>query len=216
MKKNNIINLGLLATLVVSTAYLLFMVTTTDDALEIRHYIGIVATCVSAISFLFNKNLFKYCLGLTLVIGNFCGLSTFPTILTSALWFHPGSIQVPLYWGQPQYSAMLFIYLIVNREFYTGRFAKENLKNLLVEPDDEKVVTSWPGILDSSIEKESQQSIPNKPISLSLGKVQEFKEKYANMNLDELIELSNDKRFIPEAKQAALELIEERKIVGTD
>jgi hypothetical protein len=72
-----------------------------------------------------NKNVFTLLLGLTLLIGNFCGLSAFHSVTTSTFSFRMGSLKIPLYWGQQFYSMLLVLYLIFNKEFFTGILTKE-------------------------------------------------------------------------------------------
>ena len=80
--------------------------------------------------------------GVTLVTGNFGGLSCFHEITTSFVGFHIGPLPIPLYYGQPLYSVLLLIYLIFNKEFYIGVVTKEYWNGFLHRTKDlEQVFT---------------------------------------------------------------------------
>lgn len=77
MKKiRPLINIGLIATLTIMTVVLIYSYATTIYDLEIRHYLGIIFTSATIATFFYNKNLFRLALFGTLLIGNFCGLSS--------------------------------------------------------------------------------------------------------------------------------------------
>jgi hypothetical protein len=81
-------------------------------------------------------------LGVTLVTGNFGGLSCFREITTSFVGFHIGALPIPLYYGQPLFSILLLVYIIFNKEFYIGVATKEYWQGFLHRTKDlEQVFT---------------------------------------------------------------------------
>lgn len=113
---------------------------TTDNMLQIQHFVCILLTFGALVTLFINQNLFTLILGVTLVVGNFGGLSCFHSISTVFFGFHIGSIPIPLYYGQPEYSFLLFIYLVFNKDFYTGIATKEYWRNFFTRTQDLEAV----------------------------------------------------------------------------
>ncbi|MFL5762545.1 MAG: hypothetical protein ACJ77K_01305 [Bacteroidia bacterium] len=113
-------NIVILLILWAMAIYLLFDVITTNDSMELRHYLGIAALLLLTVTLFFSRNLFVLATGIVLIAGNFCGLSLVPEITTTA--FHIGihSTQIPVYWGQGDYTLLLIAHLIISRGFYNG------------------------------------------------------------------------------------------------
>ena len=115
---------------------------TTDTVMQVQHYVCIILTLGTLITLFINQNLFNLMVGVTLVTGNFGGLSCFHEITTSFVGFHIGPLPIPLYYGQPLYSVLLLIYLIFNKEFYIGVVTKEYWNGFLHRTKDlEQVFT---------------------------------------------------------------------------
>ena len=118
------------------TVMLIYTVTTTENAFEVRHYLGIAFTTITLATLFYNKNVFSLALFATLVIGNFCGLSSIHTITTQGFYFNISTIHIPIYWGQPVYSLLLAIYLVFNSGLFTGIVTKEYWKDFLTRTND--------------------------------------------------------------------------------
>ena len=126
MKKyRHIINIGLILILATLSVQLLITILTTSAAMNIQHYNSLVLTTATLILLFLNKNIFTLLLGVTLIIGNCAGLSAFHKITTFSTGPNVGSLHIPIYWGQPAYSIMLFVYLIFNKEFFIGILSKK-------------------------------------------------------------------------------------------
>ena len=197
-KARHLVNIGILAALLIATGILIFNAGTTGSTLEFRHYIGIVGTVWTLAAFFFSRNLFTLILGLVLLIGNFGGLSSFYPITNGALWFKPGSSRIALYWGQPEYTLLLLIYLAFNIGFYREVGTKKYWTNFSTRGDQLQPIG------DEEESKDISQD------NYFLEKVDSFKEKYKQMESQQLIYITKDKRYSLEAKQAALEVISER------
>jgi hypothetical protein len=111
-----------------------------DRVFKIQHYIGILFTLGTFYTLFNNKNIFTLALGLTLAIGNFGGLSPLIDIWTWYSTFNIGSLHIPVYYGQPVYSVMFFVYLVFNKEFYIGVVTKEYWQGFLTRKKDLELV----------------------------------------------------------------------------
>jgi hypothetical protein len=87
-----------------------------------------------------NKNVFTLILGLTLLVGNFTGITAFETLTKYDFFLNIGSLPIPLYWGAPFYSVLLLIYIIFNKGFYTGIATKKYWSDFLTRTKDLEVV----------------------------------------------------------------------------
>jgi hypothetical protein len=115
---------------------------TTDTVMLVQHYLCVLLTVGTLITLFINQNLFNLMLGVTLVTGNFGGLSCFREITTSFVGFHIGALPIPLYYGQPLFSILLLVYIIFNKEFYIGVATKEYWQGFLHRTKDlEQVFT---------------------------------------------------------------------------
>ncbi len=195
-------NIGLIATLTIMTVVLFVTVLTTDALLTLRHYIGIGFTVVTLATLFTSRNTFTLLLGLTLIIGNFCGLSSLHTITTSSFKFN----KIPLYWGQPEYTLMLIIYLLFNRGFFIGISTKEYWQEFTTRAND----------LEQIIKPDLNADVQIINPELSIDKINEFKNRYLDYPTEKLIEISNDTRFSKAAKKAAAEIIAERLAIDTN
>jgi len=108
----------------------------TSGILKIQHYIAILFIFGTFVTLFLNRNIFTLSLGLTLIIGNFGGLSILPEITTTYLIFNIGSLPLPLYYGQFEFSILLLIYIVFDKEFYIGIATKEYWKNFLTRTKD--------------------------------------------------------------------------------
>ena len=135
-KYRHIINIGLLLTLIGFTIRLIIYIITNSGTPGLRNIISFVF--VSALTFMLfkNKNIFTLLLGATLLIGNFTGLTVFESVTTSKFVINLGSIPIPLYWGQRFYSLLLFIYIVVNKNFFVGITTKEYWADFITRTQD--------------------------------------------------------------------------------
>lgn len=142
MKKyRHIINILILTVLIILAFYLLFIdVFWTGSFLELRHYISFLFTIVTIVALFKNINFFTLLVGVTLLIGNFGGLSSLLDIRTWYSTFNIGSLHIPVYYGQPFYSLLLLIYLIFNKGFFIGIVTKEYWQNFSTRTDDLELV----------------------------------------------------------------------------
>ncbi|MES2513784.1 MAG: hypothetical protein V4580_06540 [Bacteroidota bacterium] len=114
----------------------------TNAVMQVQHYLCVLLPLATLVMLFINHNLFNLMLGITLVIGNFGGLSCFHEISTSYVGFHIGPLPIPLYYGQPLYSVLLLIYMLFNKEFYIGLVTKEYWQGFLHRTKDlEQVIT---------------------------------------------------------------------------
>lgn len=112
----------------------------TSGLLKIQHYIAILFIFGTFITLFINHNIFTLALGLTLLIGNFGGLSILQEITTTYLCFNIGSLPIPLYYGQFEFSILLLIYIVFDKEFYIGIATKEYWTNFLTRTKDLEMV----------------------------------------------------------------------------
>jgi hypothetical protein len=102
----------------------------------IRSILGFVFLIGLTIALFKNKNVFTLLLGLTLLVGNFTGITVFETLTKYDFFLNIGSLPIPLYWGAPFYSVLLLIYIIFNKGFYTGIATKEYWTDFLTRAID--------------------------------------------------------------------------------
>ena len=148
------INIVLYFAQVIPTLLLLFvMITLGLNSSEIQNIINCIAMIILGVCLYYNKNLFTLLLGITLLAGNFTGLTAFGTVTHNSLFLNIGSLHVPLYWGSPIYSLLLIIYLINNKGFFIGIATKEYWTDFLTRTKDlEPVFTT----VNSNNSKETQ------------------------------------------------------------
>ncbi len=134
-----LINVGLFLAQVVPTIYLIYYMIANSGSPDIEIIINFVFIFALTITLFKNKNVFTLLVGLTLVIGNFTGLTAFETLSKYDFFLNIGSFPIPLYWGQPFYSILLLIYLIFNKGFYIGIATKEYWADFLTRTMDLEV-----------------------------------------------------------------------------
>lgn len=157
MKKyRSIINISLFLLQIVLSFYLLSRIIVLSGAPGPRHIVNFTAMVLLSVSYFKNKNVFTLLLGLVLLAGNFAGLSAFEIITTYDFFIYLGSLPIPLYWGAPFYSLLLFIYLAANKGFYIGIVTKAYWTGFLTRTEDlEAVYTTVNAEADTS-EKQEQ------------------------------------------------------------
>lgn len=154
---------------------------TYDFELTIKHYIAFGAIGLNFLTYFLFHRLYKYTLGLTITVGLF-NLMTFPALETTRS-FTFNSLKVSF---QP--SAFLAAML-----FYIINFKRAN----------EFVID----ILTNKPTPQQQDKIARVRFQESVSK---FKEKYSNYSVEMLTKIVNEKRFVPEALEAAEQLLRER------
>ena len=131
------INIAIYIAQVIPTILLLFVILTLGLEIPNIEYIINIIFIMALFIYLFkNKNVFTLLIGITLVIGNFSGLSAFGPTTLNSLHFNIGSVHIPLYCGVPIYSLLLLIYLICNRGFFIGVLTKEYWTDFLTRTHD--------------------------------------------------------------------------------
>ncbi len=99
-------------------------------------------------------------------------------------------IFVMLFFGLPIIVITGIVYILIKG--FRNRMSKNNPKTQQAEiniPQPDPVFNGW----------------------LSMGKVEGFKNRYADASTDELIGLLNDRRYTAEAKEAAADIIAKRQ-----
>ena len=139
-KYRHLINIGLFIAQVVPTIYLIYSIIVYSGTPGIRNVLGFIFLIGLTIALFKNKNVFTLILGLTLLVGNFTGITVFETLTKYDFFLNIGSLPIPLYWGAPFYSILLLIYIIFNKGFYTGIATKEYWSDFLTRTKDLEVV----------------------------------------------------------------------------
>jgi hypothetical protein len=131
----------------------------TDANMQVQHYLCVLLPLATLIMLFINHNLFNLMLGITLVIGNFGGLSCFHEISTSYVGFHIGPLPIPLYYGQPLYSVLLLIYMLFNKEFYIGLVTKAYWQGFIHRTKDLEQFTANVNADSQPTENEKKEGI---------------------------------------------------------
>ncbi|MGZ4047980.1 MAG: hypothetical protein ACXVNN_01385 [Bacteroidia bacterium] len=145
-----VINILITIFLVVMIVHTFYDIYVSSYVLTIRHYIGFFFTLSTLLYLFFNRNIFTLSLGVNLLVGNFSGLTVLTNLTTTYAAFGIAGFPIPLYWGQPFYSVLLFIYLLFNAKFYRGILSANYWENFLNRTEDSEVV---PVVLDLSKDK---------------------------------------------------------------
>ncbi len=135
-KYRHLINIGLFLTQVFPTIYLVYSIIVYSGTPGIRSVLSSIFLIGLTIALFKSKNVFTLLLGLTLLVGNFTGITVFEALTTREFYINFGSLHIPLYWGQPFYSILLFIYIIFNKGFYIGIATKEYWVDFLTRTKD--------------------------------------------------------------------------------
>lgn len=150
--------------------------------LTTKHYVAFGAIGLNFVTYWVFRPYYKYTLGLTITGGLF-NLITFPALETTQS-FALSSLKVSF---QPSpFFAGLLAYLV-------------NLKKI-----NEFVIDN----LTTKRTQEEQDKIEKARFQESVGK---FKEKYGSYSVEMLTEIVNEKKFVPEALEAAKHLLKERQ-----
>lgn len=139
-KYRHLINIGLFLAQVLPTIYLIYYIINNSGTPGIRNILGFVFLIGLTITLFKNKNVFTLLLGVTLLVGNFTGITVFETLTKYDFFLNIGSLPIPLYWGAPFYSLLLLIYFVFNKGFYTGIATKEYWTDFLTRTKDLEVV----------------------------------------------------------------------------
>jgi hypothetical protein len=131
----NVLIIGLLITESIYSSYRIF---SNSYGLTVQHYLGFSLTFLTLFSLFYNRNIFILLLGINLVVGNFCELTIFIGMETGEFIFYFAKLPIPLYWGQPFYSFVLFIYILFNKGFYIGILSNSYWPEFLNRKEDLK------------------------------------------------------------------------------
>ena len=136
-KYRHLINIGLFLAQVVPTIYFIYYIIVNSGTHGLRSVLGFVFLIGLTITLFKNKNVFTLLLGLTLLVGNFTGITVFETLTKYDFFLNIGYLPIPLYWGAPFYSVLLLIYIVFNKGFYTGIATKEYWADFLTRTNNE-------------------------------------------------------------------------------
>lgn len=154
---------------------------TYDFELTIKHYIAFGAIGLNFVTYFLFHRFYQYTLGLTITVGLF-NLMTFPALeMTRTFAFN--SLKVSF---QPSAFLAGLLFYIINFK-RANEFALDVLTNKPTAQQQAKI--------DRARFQES---------------VSKFKEKYSNYSVEMLTEIVNEKKFVPEALEAAKQLLSER------
>jgi len=153
-----------------------------DFILTTKHYLAFGAIGVNLLTYVCLRSFYKFTLGLTVLAGLF-NLIIFSDLETT-IGFTINKFEISF---QPSaFFAGLIAYLINFRRI--NDFIIDHLTTTRTLEEQEKI--------DKTLFAEG---------------VQKFKEKYENYSFDALTEIVNTNRFVPEAVEAARQLLNERK-----
>lgn len=135
-KRRTYFNILLLAFLIILSIRLIIFSAFYSTPFTFRSVLGISFTIALVIMFFKNKNVFTLLLAITLIIGNFAGLTLLDYMQTYSAGIRIKSIFIPIYWGQPFFSILLFVYLVFNLGFFRGIASKEYWNGFLTRKED--------------------------------------------------------------------------------
>ncbi len=156
--------------------------TTYDYELTIKNYVAFGAISVNFFTYFFLRQFYKYTLGLTIAIGLF-NLITFSALQTTSS-FGINSLKIGF---QPSaFWAGLLAYII-------------NFKR----------INEF--ILDNLVTKQTPEEQERTEKARFAEGVEKFKRKYESYSVDTLAEIVTANKFVPEALEAARQLLNERQ-----
>ena len=155
---------------------------TYDYELTIKHYIAFGAIGVNFFTYFFLRQFYKYTLGLTIVIGLF-NLMTFSALQTKSLI---GINSLKIGFQPSAFWAGLLAYIINFKRI--NEFILDNLVTKQTPEEQER------------IEKVRFAE-----------EVEKFKGKYKNYSAETLTEIITANKYVPEALEAARQLLNERQ-----
>ncbi|MDI9862341.1 hypothetical protein [Flectobacillus roseus] len=156
--------------------------TTYDYVLTIKHYIAFVAIGVNFFTYFFLRQFYKYTLGLTIAIGLF-NLMTFSALQTTSII---GINSLKIGFQPSAFWAGLLAYIINFKRI--NEFILDNLVTKQTPEEQER------------IEKVRFAE-----------EVEKFKGKYKSYSAETLTEIITANRYVPEALEAARQLLNERQ-----
>jgi hypothetical protein len=156
---------------------------TYEFALTTKHYIAFGAITINFLTYFLLRQFYKYVIGLTVVLGLF-SLMTFSALTTTSS-FGINSLKIGF---QPSaFWAGLFTYIInfkrVN-EFIFNNLATKRTPEARQTDDKQRFAEG----------------------------VEKFKQKYDGYSVESLTEIITANKYIPEALEAARQLLNERKL----
>ncbi len=134
------VNMALFLSFFIPALYLIYSFFLHTAAPEVRSILGFFSLLCLSFALFKNKNTFTLLLGLSLLAGNFNGITVFENFPAYHFFIHIGSVSIPLYWGVPFFSLLLFIYILFNKGFYTGIVSKNYWTNFLSRTSDIETV----------------------------------------------------------------------------
>src|ERR1043165_4111231 len=114
------VNLALLFIQLAALCYFFYSCYADDVVPSLKSYTGMGLLMTLLFCLYLYRNLFTLGMALNLLLGNFVLISALPEISTRGFYFNIGSLSIPVYWGQPFYSALLVVYIAFNKEFFIG------------------------------------------------------------------------------------------------
>lgn len=85
-----------------------------------QHYLGIAFLIATGFAFKRHHQTGVLVLGVTILLGLFCLLSFNVGLVQSSLFWTPGDIRIPLFWGNPIMLVFLIGHLCISRRLYFG------------------------------------------------------------------------------------------------